>query len=515
MGDQLSRGLSALEGIDPARDTVLMLEVMEEGCYVPHHKQKIALILSAMRHFAEALRAEGLRVDYVRLDDPANTQSFTQEIARAVARHRPRGLVLTGPGEWRVWERVRRWQADLGVPVEIRRDARFFCTVKDFKALTAAGKTGRMETFYREMRRRTGILMDEGKPVGGKWNFDAENRKALPRGHRAPARRRFVPDAITRAVIDCVAERFPTHFGDLAEFGWPVTRAEALDALDDFLTHGLPQFGDWQDAMQAGAPFLYHALIAPALNLGLLTAPEVCKAAEEAYRAGQAPLNAVEGFIRQILGWREFVRGLYWSEMPAYAQTNALGARRPLPAFYWNAQTEMRCMAEVIGATRQYAYAHHIQRLMVTGNFALLAGIAPAEVEAWYLAVYADAFEWVELPNTHGMALHADGGRLGSKPYAASGAYISRMSDYCAGCRYDGKARTGPKACPFNFLYWNFLATHRARFAANPRMALPYRTLDRFDAAELAAIRAQAEDFLAKMAAPGAGPPAQLSLGDF
>jgi len=512
LGDQLTRGLSALEGIDPAQDVVLMVEVAAEATYVRHHKQKIALILAAMRHFAVELRAEGLRVDYVRLDDPENSQSFSGELERAVARHRPDAVVLTRPGEWRVWEAMRAWQANLGIPVEIREDDRFLCTPDEFARLTAAGKTGRMEYFYREMRKRTGFLMAAGKPLGGKWNFDTENRKALPRGHRGPKRRRFAPDAVTAEVVALVAARFAEHFGDLDSFGWPVSRAEALEALADFLRVGLPAFGDWQDAMQAGEDFLYHALISPALNIGLLTALEVCAAAEAEYLAGRAPLNAVEGFIRQVIGWREFVRGIYWTEMPGYAATNALCAMRKLPGFYWTGDTRMRCLAEVVRGTRENAYAHHIQRLMVTGNFALLAGIAPAEIEAWYLAVYADAFEWVELPNVHGMVAHADGGRLGSKPYAAAAAYIGRMSDYCRGCGYDAKARTGRNACPMNFLYWNFLITHQARFGKNPRMALPYKALAAMGEGERAAIAAEAAAFFAKMETPEAEPPAQLSM---
>ena len=512
MGDQLTRGISALRDIDPARDVVLMVEVAAEAEHVPHHPQKIALIFAAMRHFAQELQAEGLRLDYVTLDDPANSQSFAGEVARAVARYRPEAVVVTHPGEWRVLHDIKTWSQALGLAVEIREDERFFCSISDFEDLAQAGKTGRMEYFYREMRRRTGLLMSGAKPLGGKWNYDAENRKALPKGHRGPRRLRFAPDPVTAEVLALVGARFSGHFGTLDGFGWPVTRAQALDALADFLAHALPQFGDWQDAMQTGEDFLYHALLSPALNIGLLTADEVCAAAEREYHAGRAPLNAVEGFIRQVLGWREFVRGLYWTEMPGYAQTNALKATRRLPGFYWTGKTRMRCLSEVILATRRNAYAHHIQRLMVTGNFALLAGIAPDEVEAWYLAVYADAFDWVELPNVHGMVLHADGGRLGSKPYAASAAYMGRMSDYCKGCGYDAKARTGRNACPLNYLYWNFLLTHQERFGKNPRMALPYKALAAMPEGERAAIAAQAAEFLARMEEPEAGP-SQLSLG--
>jgi deoxyribodipyrimidine photolyase-related protein len=345
LGDQLTRDLSALTDIDPARDVVLMVEVAAEARYVPHHQQKIAFLLSAMRHFAETLRAEGIRVDYVALDDPANTHSFDGEIARAVARHGVTSVVVTEPGEWRVWQMMQGWAAAMGCAVDIRPDDRFFCTRADFAALTAARKTGRMEFFYREMRRRTGILMRGDAPEGGQWNFDPENRKALPRGLRPPPRRRFEPDAITRAVLDLVAARFGDHFGDLEPFGWAVTRADALQALDHFIDDCLPTFGDYQDAMQAGEDFLFHSLISPYLNCGLLTAREVCARAEAAYLAGDAPINAVEGFVRQILGWREFVRGIYWAQMPGYAETNHLNATRDLPALYWTDETPMRCMA--------------------------------------------------------------------------------------------------------------------------------------------------------------------------
>lgn len=499
LGDQLTRDLSALRDIDPARDIVLMVEVAAEARYVPHHKQKIAFVLSAMRHFAEGLRAEGIRVDYVTLDDPDNTQDFTGELGRAVARHRPASVVVTEPGEWRVWQMLQGWRAGLALPVEIRHDDRFFCTRAEFAALIRARKTGRMEFFYREMRRRTGILMRTDGPEGGQWNFDPDNRKTLPRGLRPPPRRRFTPDPLTRAVLDLVAARFGDHFGDLEPFGWAVTRGDALQALDHFITDCLPSFGDYQDAIKAGEDFLFHSLISPYLNCGLLTAREVCNRVEAAWRAGHVPINAAEGFIRQILGWREFVRGIYWAEMPGYAQTNHLNATRELPALYWTGQTPMRCLAECIGTTRRHAYAHHIQRLMITGNFALLAGVAPSQIEAWYLAVYADAFEWVELPNVHGMVMHADGGRLGSKPYAASGAYIDRMSDYCQGCAYDPKVKLGPNACPFNYLYWNFLIANAATLSPNPRMALPYRTLDRMPAAQRAEIIREANAFLAAL----------------
>jgi deoxyribodipyrimidine photolyase-related protein len=496
LGDQLSSSISALGGLDPARDAVLMMEVMEENTYVRHHKQKIVLVLAAMRHFADALRQRGVSVDYVPLDDPNNTGDLTTEVQRAVARHSPDRVVATEPGEWRVQSMVERWDAVTGVPVEVRADDRFFASRARFAAWARGRRSWRMEHFYREMRREHAVLMEGDHPVGGQWNLDAENRKSLPASTRPPDRLRFPPDKITRAVMELVGRRFSHHFGGVEDFGWPVSRQDALSALSDFIEAGLPRFGDYQDAMKAGAPFLFHSLLAPALNLGLLTPREVCQAAEDAWRSGAAPLNAVEGFVRQILGWREYVRGVYWNLMPEYAERNALQATRKLPSFYWTGDTPMRCLREVVGDTARYAYSHHIQRLMVTGNFALLAGVAPREIERWYLAVYADAFEWVEMPNTLGMAVFADGGQMASKPYAASGAYIDRMSDFCSGCAYDVKQKTGQNACPFNFLYWAFLIRQKDRLAGNPRLAMPYRTLAGWKPERQAAILAEAEAFL-------------------
>ncbi|WP_439580119.1 cryptochrome/photolyase family protein [Elioraea sp.] len=500
LGDQCSCALSALADLDPARDVVLMAEVMGECTYVRHHRQKIALVLSAMRHFARALAARGVRVDYVRLDDAGNTGTLRGEVVRAVRRHGAARIVATEPGEFRPREDMRGWGEAAGVPVEIREDTRFICSLADFAAWAEGRRALRMEYFYREMRRRTGLLMEGKEPAGGQWNFDAENRKRLPDDVHPPAPFRVEPDAMTREVLDLVAARFPGHWGGLDGFAWPVSATDAEAALDRFIAERLKHFGDYQDAMAEGEATLFHSLLSTSLNLGLLLPLEVCRRAEAAWRAGQAPLNAVEGFIRQILGWREYVRGLYWLKMPEYARLNALGADRSLPAFYWTAESGMACVDAVVRQTRDLAYAHHIQRLMVTGNFALLAGIDPIEVNDWYLCVYADAFEWVELPNTHGMALHADGGVMASKPYAASGKYIDRMSDHCRHCRHDVRESVGESACPFNALYWDFLARHRARFATNPRMAQMYRTLDRMDAAKVAAMRRHATAFLDRIA---------------
>ncbi len=509
--DHLSHGIASLRDLDPARDVVLLTEVAAECSHVPHHPKKIAFLLSAMRHFSAELAARGVRVDHVRLDDPENSQSFAGEVRRAVARHRPARIVVAEPGEWRVQEEVRGWQRALGIPVEIRADDRFLCPREAFAAWAAGRRQLRMEPFYRWMRQRTGLLMEaDGEPAGGRWNFDAENRKRAPAGLAFPRPAGFEPDRITAEVLDLVRARFSGHFGELLPFRFAVTAAQARQALDHFLDVALPRFGDYQDAMRAGEAWLFHSALSPYLNAGLLLPGEVCRRVEAEWRAGRAPLNSAEGFIRQILGWREYVRGVYWLSMPDYARRNALAADRPLPDFYWTAETEMACVRQAVEQTRREALSHHIQRLMVTGNLALLLGVRPEELCRWYLAVYADAFEWVELPNTLGMALHADGGVMGSKPYAASGAYIDRMSDLCRGCRYDVRAKTGPEACPFNYLYWDFLIGQRPRLARNPRLAQIWRTLDRMPAERVARSRADAAAFRAAIGIE-AGPPAALT----
>ena len=495
LGDQVGERLSSLAEAPPGDTCVLFAEVAEEVGYAPHHAKKIAFLFSAMRHRAEALRAQGFAVDYVALDDPENTGSLPSELTRAVARHRPREVHVTEPGEWRLREALRRWGEAADVPLVCHEDDRFLARHDDFARWAKDRKTLRMEFFYREMRRRHEVLLEDGQPVGGRWNLDAENRRALPKGQERPAINapmQFEPDAITKKVLALVRKRCPDAFGELEPFWFAVTPGEAKRAFAHFLRTRLASFGDYQDAMAAGEDFVYHSVISLYLNAGLLDPLACCRAAEDAWRSGDAPLNAVEGFVRQILGWREFVRGVYWLEMPAYAEANALAAERPLPAFYWTGETHMRCVREAVGTTRRNAYAHHIQRLMVTGNFALLAGVRPAEVADWYLGVYADAYEWVELPNVVGMALYADGGRFASKPYAASGKYIQRMSDYCGGCRYRPADSTGSRACPFNYLYWDFVARNESRLRGNPRMGMVYRTLDRMAPEKVEAMRTQA-----------------------
>ncbi len=495
LGDQLDPNSAALEGFDARRDAVWMAEVAEESTHVWSHKARIAVFLAAMRHYRDALRKRGLRVLYRQLDEPGNSGSLGAELKAALGSGRPERIVLCEPGEWRVEQAICKTADTMNVSLEIRSDRHFLCSDDEFAEHAAGRKQLRMEYFYRQMRRKVGVLMDAGQPAGGKWNYDAENRGSF--GAEGPKRIQkpvaFPPDETTREALRLVEASFGSHPGQLDRFDWPVTPADARQALRDFITYRLPAFGAYQDAMWSGEPFLAHSLLSSALNLKLLDPREVLDAAEAAYRSGKAPLNSVEGFIRQVLGWREYVRGVYRRFMPEYLDRNALDAQVPLPTFYWTAETEMNCLRQAIGQTLEYGYSHHIQRLMVTGLFALLLGVQPREVHKWYLAVYVDAVEWVELPNTLGMSQFADGGIMASKPYVASGKYIARMSNYCTGCRYDPSASCGERACPFTTLYWDFLARHRARLGRNPRMQMQLRNLASKSRGDVAAIRRQAD----------------------
>ena len=496
LGDQLDLDAAAFDGFDAAHDAVWMAEVAEESTHVWSSKPRMVMFLAAMRHFALALHAAGRPLHYTRLEEPTNRGSLPSQLHADIERLRPAGLVMTAPGDWRVLEAIKSVAQAHSLPLDIREDRHFYCSVREFTAHAQGRKSLRMEYFYREMRKRHGVLMQGDQPEGGQWNFDEDNREAFgPAGPGAvPPRATFKPDAITRDVITLVEARFASHPGRLDSFAWPVTRKQALMALRRFIAERLPLFGRYQDAMWPGEPWLYHAHLAAALNLKLLNPREVVGAAVAAYRAGAAPLASVEGFVRQILGWREYVRGIYWTRMPGYAELNALDAHEDLPAWYWTGETDMACLRDAITQTLQHGYAHHIQRLMVTGLFALMYGVKPQQVHAWYLAVYVDAVEWVELPNTLGMSQYADGGLMASKPYVATGKYIQRMSPHCQGCRYDPAQRTGEKACPFTTLYWDFLMRHEAALAANPRMGLQVKNVARLNDREQQAIRERAAD---------------------
>ncbi|MEP0940484.1 MAG: cryptochrome/photolyase family protein [Rhizobiaceae bacterium] len=498
-GDQLSHGMSCLEQSDKADTVLLMAEVVEEATYIQHHKKKIAFIFSAMRHFAEELRGQGWHVDYVRLDDEENSGNFVDEIQRAIQRHDCRRVLLTEPSEWRVLKAMKDLAGVSPVPVKILPDGRFIASHEEFARWAEGRKQMRMEYFYRDMRRKTGLLMKGDQPAGGRWNFDAENRNAAEPDLFMPQPCRFEPDSITRDVLALVAQRFGNHFGELEPFWFGVTAEQANVALEHFVTNALVHFGDYQDALLEDEDFLYHSVLSHYINVGLLDVMDVCHRVEAEYNSGRVPINAAEGYIRQIIGWREYVRGIYWLHMPTYVNNNYLQASRDLPDFYWTGETDLACLRAAIGQTKRQAYAHHIQRLMVTGNFAMLVGVDPHQVHEWYLAVYADAFEWVELPNTLGMSQFGDGGLLGSKPYASSGNYINKMSNHCGNCRYDVKKKTGDHACPFNALYWDFLVRNEAQLGSNPRLGQIYGNWRRMSVEKQQEYRQSAAAFLARL----------------
>ena len=496
LGDQLDLTSSLLVDFDTARDIVFMAEVSEESEHVWSSKPRTAFFLAAMRHFRDELIRRGFPVDYAPLGNAF--RSLSDAVADAITRHRPEKIMLTETGDYRVESALLALAKSLGIPLELREDRHFFISRRDFADWTTRYKELRLEYFYRMMRKRHDILMDQDQPIGGQWNYDAENRgsfgKTGPRNVPAPPA--FPPDAVTREVLADVERHFPDHPGSLQDFHWPVNRADALVALQRFIADRLPSFGLYQDAMWKDQPFLYHSLLSPTLNVKLLDPREVVEAALAAYRAGHAPIEAVEGFVRQILGWREFVRGMYWLDMPGMREANHYGHQRSLPRWYWDGKTEMNCMQQAIGQTLRHGYAHHIQRLMVTGLWGLLAEISPQQIEDWYLAVYVDAVDWVELPNVAGMAIYANGGRFTSKPYIASGQYIKRMSNYCSGCRYAPDVKTGPKACPVTTLYWFFLSKHERQLSANPRTVLMAKNVARLSPADRAAIEEQARHIL-------------------
>ena len=493
-GDQLDLEASGFDGFDPEQDMVWMAEVAEESEHVWSSKPRIALFLAAMRHFALSLEGLGRPLHYTRLGADGNAASLHAQLQADILLLKPAQLVMTAPGDWRVLHAIKTLAAAVNLPLTVREDRHFFGSVRDFAAHAKGRKSLRMEYFYREQRQRHRVLMgqdDAAKPEGGKWNFDSENREAFDVEGPGflPARTSFPPDAMTQEVITLVNTHFPDHPGHLASFAWPVTRAQALQSLEAFIEDRLPMFGRYQDAIWPDDPWLYHSHLSSALNLKLLNPREVVVAAELAYRNGAAPLASVEGFIRQILGWREYVRGIYWTQMPRYAERNALGAQHDLPGWFWTGETDMACLRDALKQTLTHGYANHIQRLMITGLYALMFGVVPQQVHAWYLAVYVDAVEWVELPNTLGMSQYADGGMMGSKPYIATGKYIQRMSPHCKGCRYDPGQKIGELACPFTTLYWDFLMQHEALLAKNPRMALQVKNVARLSEEEKEAIR--------------------------
>ncbi len=506
LGDQLSHRSAAFDRFDRTQDVVWMAEVREETEHVWCHKLRVAVFLSAMRHFRNELEKRRYRIRYTEMQpdrsrDPGGT--FGEILERDVRELDPRKIIVVHPGDHRVLAALETTAAALGIDIEIRPDRHFYGSLEEFDAWADDHPGLLFESFYEHMRKRHRILLDEhGKPEGGRWSLDKENRERFPReaAGSVPRPLRFAPDRTSRAVLAMVEQRFADHPGTVTSFGMPVTRRDARALLRDFLEHRLASFGPYEDAMSTEEPVLFHSRLSLPLNLGLLDPRECVTGALARYRDKRAPLRSVEGFVRQILGWREFVRGIYWRYMPGYTEKNELRCgSREVPTFFWDGQTDMSCVRHAMQTVIAEGYAHHIQRLMVLGNFALLAGVHPRRFHEWHMAMYLDAVDWVSLPNALGMSQYGDGGIVGTKPYAASANYIDRMSNYCKGCRYDPHVTVGQDACPFNALYWDFLARHRSRFEANARMKMPLRNLARKDGRELVTIRARAQDLLSKM----------------
>ena len=495
LGDQLSLQISSLRNFDKSQDEILLMEVKTETQYVKHHPKKIILILSAMRHFAEEMQNKGFHIHYVKLDDKDNTGSFEKEIIRFYKKIKPNKVILTEPSEHRVLLNLNKLQTK--IPLEMREDDRFYCSKTEFGDWAEKQSSLRMENFYRWIRKKENILLDRnGNPEGGFWNYDKQNRAKFSKDIKNTNILKFSNDQITSDVINLVKKNFSSNFGTPEPFWFGVTRKDAKKALDEFIHNRLRNFGKYQDVMKSDDGFLFHSVLSVYLNIGLLSPREVCDSVIKRYRSKKCPINSCEGFIRQIIGWREYVRGIYWLYGPKYAETNYLNAQGKLPDFFWNCKTDLNCLQKCISQTRDESYAHHIQRLMVTGNFSLIAEIDPKQICQWYLSVYSDAFEWVELPNTHGMSQFADGGILGSKPYAASGSYINKMSDYCKSCKYSVKEKSGPTACPFNYLYWNFFINNKHKLRNNPRLWTAYANIKKMSSQRIRQIKKDSDLFL-------------------
>lgn len=492
LGDQLNPTHSWFESVDP-QVVYTVMELRQETDYVRHHAQKVLGIFAGLRDLATHLKTQGHRVHDFRIDDLTNTQSLTKNIQHLVTQYAVTKFEYQQPDEWRLDAQLEAFSKALPIPVEMVDSEHFYTTRDEAGAFFAKQKSWLMERFYRHMRTRHRVLMlDEKRPVEGQWNFDHDNRKRWTGTPPEPQDRRVRHDH--SALWACIQQAGVTTMGQAqaSEFAWPLNRAEAFADLEHFIDQILPNFGDYQDAMSVGSWRMFHSLLSFALNTKMLKPQELVGRAEQAWQTGKISIATAEGFIRQILGWREYIRGMYWHHMPDYAQHNGFNHTTALPDWFWTGKTKMQCLSHSIGQSLEYAYAHHIQRLMVIGNFALLAGLNPSDLHRWYLGIYIDAFEWVELPNTIGMSQFADGGLLATKPYVSSAAYIDRMSDYCKGCYYDKKQREGARACPFNALYWDFFIRHEGKLKNNHRLGMVYRNIEKMEAKAIDALQQQA-----------------------
>ncbi len=492
--DQLSDRLAMLKAAPPAAP-VLLIESDRNFRSVPFHKWRITFLVSAMRHFVDHLRAEGRNVCHY----PFSESGYRDSVA-ALKHHLKSTSVseiwITEPSEYHTRKWVEKLTSDLGVAVRWWPNDLFLTDRTEFSEWARGLKSPVMEFFYRKMRVKHDVLMDGKKPLGGEWNLDKENRKSAPKKLVVPKPQSFPPDTITHQVMAEVERRFPSHPGHTRGFDLPVTAKQAEQALKDFLDNRLPLFGDLEDAMVTGQPVLFHSVLSPVINAGLLNPMTCIRAAESRLQKKLAPLNAVEGFCRQLLGWREYVYGIYWAFMPEYRERNARKDARPVPSSFWSGQTDMNCLKQSLSGVIERGYSHHIQRLMVICNYATLTGLSPQAVNDWFYAMYIDSHDWVVTPNVIGMGMNADHGTMATKPYVSSGAYINRMSDYCKSCAFDVKQRTGDKACPFNYLFWTFLGEYQQSFSKNPRMTMMLKNYSRLPAEELSAMKTLREKHL-------------------
>lgn len=506
LGDQLDRNALVLRQSDPSCDRVVMAEVDAEIRAFPNHKQRVALFIAAMRHFADDMREAGWRLTYQSAGSDNACRSLPEFLARMIEDYAPQEIRITTPGRYDLGEAFERVCGDASVPLNWFEDTHFLATRQYFAKWAKGRKALTLEYFYREMRKKNGILLEGKKPVGGSWNYDKENRDSFgkegPQNVPEPVELSHEETEHVRAVIDLIHSRYDDLPGELERLYWPVTPDQARQCMEEFFATRIEDFGPVQDAMWTDEPWLFHSRLSTALNMRLLDPRDVVARAVDAYESGDAPLNSVEGFIRQILGWREFIRGVYWLKMPRYLELNELEADQELPPLFWDGETQMHCLSQVVGQLLKYGYAHHIQRLMVAGLFTLMYGVNPREVHEWFMAYYVDSVEWVTLPNVVGMSQYADGGVVGTKPYIATGKYVQRQSNYCSECRFDPAKASGEDACPFTTLYWEFLDRHHERFADHHRMALQVRNLERKTEEDLEAIRDRACQ-VRKLAAQG------------
>lgn len=488
--DQLN--LKKFESYLSDSPTLLFIESYDEAQILPFHKQRLVYMWSAQRHFAKQCRADGYKMKYLMGDDATDVQ-----LSNFLSEHPEAFLTWMEPAEWDLSERLSGIIEKNKDRVKVVSNNFFMSDPDEWKEKFSNGYV--MEFFYREMRKRTGYLMDAGKPVGGEWNYDKENRKKLPKNNQPPKLITFKTDQITEDVFKLVNEKFSDNFGELETFNYAVTRTQAIEAMDDFFKHRFKDFGPYEDAMSVGKPHVYHSVLSVYMNNGLLTPEELCERALEEYKKGNAPLNSVEGYIRQIIGWREYIRNYYEAMMPDVREANTFGFMHPVPQAFWDGKTKMKCISECVKPVLEEGYSHHIPRLMVLSNYANLTETDPRELFRWFWYAYVDAWEWVVLPNVLGMSTFADGGKLASKPYIASGNYINKMSDFCANCSYSVSEKTGEKACPLNYLYWNFVSNHKDAFMENGRVSFMVNMYEKKSIEEKQIIAEESEAYIKQL----------------